>query len=109
MADTKMPARRIAPATIALVLAGLSALAAIVIAATRSGEPGAQPTDVAAVAPTGQAGNIDQMIASLRQRIAGDPDNAEAWFLLGMAYRDSEQVQLAAQAFRRAMELQPGN
>ena len=110
MADTKTQARRVAPATIALVLAGLLALAAIVIAATRSGEPGTQPTDLAAsAAPTGQAANIEQMIASLRQRIAGDPDNAEAWFLLGMAYRDSEQVQPAAQAFRRAMELQPNN
>lgn len=109
MADPRTAARRIAPATIALVLAGILAVAAIVIAVTRSGEPHPEPAAVAAAATDGQAGNIGQMIASLRQRIAGDPDNAEAWFLLGMAYRDTEQVQQAAQAFRRAMELQPNN
>jgi cytochrome c-type biogenesis protein CcmH len=108
MADSKTPARRIAPATIALVLAGLLALAALVVAVTRSGDDGAQPA-AAAAAPGGAAASIEQMITSLRQRIAGDPDNAEAWFLLGMAYRDTEQVQQAAQAFRRAMELQPDN
>lgn len=109
MADTTTPARRIQPATIALALAALLALVTIVIALTRSDEPGAQPRSVASAAPDQQAGNIEQMIASLRQRIASDPDNAEAWFLLGMAYRDTEQVQPAAQAFRRAMELQPDN
>ena len=109
MTDTTTPARRIQPATIALALAALLALATIIIVLARSDEPGAQPRSSAAAAPDQQAGNIDRMIASLRQRIATDPDNAEAWFLLGMAYRDSEQVEPAAQAFRRAMELQPGN
>ena len=111
MADTQTSSRRIPPATIALILAGLLALAAIIIAVTRSGEPAAEPANVAAAAqsPAQQAANVEQMIAGLRQRVAQDPDNAEGWFLLGMALRDTERVVDAEQAFRRAMELAPGN
>lgn len=112
MADTFQQRRRIAPATIALVLAGLLALVAIVIAATRSGEQGdaaVNPAAPPAVASNGQAGSVDQMIASLRQRVSQDPDNAEAWYLLGLTLRDSERYPDAEQAFRRAMQLQPNN
>lgn len=112
MADTFQQRRRIAPATIALVLAGLLALVAIAIAATRSGEQGDAAVNAAAppaVASNGQAGSVDQMIASLRQRVSQDPDNAEAWYLLGLTLRDSERYPDAEQAFRRAMQLQPNN
>lgn len=112
MADTFQQRRRIAPATIALVLAGLLALVAIAIAATRSGEQGDAAVNAAAppaAASNGQAGSVDQMIASLRQRVSQDPDNAEAWYLLGLTLRDSERYPDAEQAFRRAMQLQPNN
>jgi cytochrome c-type biogenesis protein CcmH len=114
MTDASQQKRRIAPATIALALAALLALVAIVIAATRSGEPSGFAASAAAspgngMAGGGQTASVDQMIASLRQRVAQDPDNAEAWYLLGLTLRDSELYPDAEQAFRRAMQLQPNN
>lgn len=111
MADQVQQRRRIAPATIALVLAGLLALVAVVIAATRPGGQAAPAANAAMPAPpgNGQAASVDQMIASLRQRVSRDPDNAEAWYLLGLTLRDAERYPDAEQAFRRAMQLQPDN
>ena len=56
-----------------------------------------------------QPGGSDGQIASLRERLRQDPDNDRGWFLLGMAYRESERFAEAAQAFRRAGELAPRN
>jgi cytochrome c-type biogenesis protein CcmH len=101
MAALSSPARRIAPATIALVLAALLALAALVIKLSQSDEPAPVPTaDPAAAQP---------MIASLREGLRADPDNDRNWFLLGLTYRGGERFAEAAQAFRRAAELSPRN
>lgn len=115
MADTTTQARRIAPATIALALAGLLALASIVIFASRSGEPGAQP-----VANAAQGASIEEMVAGLEQRLRQDPDNAADWRMLGWTYfeiarrAESDEafrnaVARSAVAYRRATELEPGN
>lgn len=99
--------RRVAPATIALILAALLAVVAITVAITR--DSGDSVTVNAAVPAGPPGGTLDQAITSLRQQVAAEPDNAGAWFLLGRAHRDSEQLPQAEQAFRRAMELAPGN
>lgn len=111
MAEPAAQRRRLPPATIALILAGLLALVAVIIAVTRSGDAGSSANVAAPQGMTGngQAASVDQMIASLRQRVAQDPDNAEAWYLLGLTLRDSERYPDAEQAFRRAMQLQPNN
>jgi cytochrome c-type biogenesis protein CcmH len=105
MADASTPARRVAPATIALVLAALLALAAIGIKLARSGdaEPGPAANAVAA-----QPAAADH-IGALREQLRRDPDNDRGWFMLGMTYRGSEHFAEAAQAFRRAAELAPRN
>ena len=105
MADASAPARRIAPATIALVLAALLAIAAIVIKLARSDD--AQPGP-AANAVAAQPGAADQ-IGPLREQLRRDPDNDRGWFMLGMTYRSSERFTEAAQAFGRAAELAPRN
>jgi len=103
MAEVSPPARRLSPATIALVLAALLALAAIAIRLSQSDEPAAAPT----AAPPPQT--MDTMVASLQERLRQDPDNDRGWFLLGLTYRGGERFAEAAQAFRRAVELSPRN
>jgi cytochrome c-type biogenesis protein CcmH len=106
MTETAPARRGPAPATIALVLAGLLAVAALGYALffRGNGEPVTPPEANQTAAPS-----ADAMIAQLGQRLRADPDNHEGWYLLGMALRDSERFGEAAQAFRRAMELQPRN
>lgn len=110
MAESPTPGRRINPATIALVLAALIAAVAVGIAVFRSGAEAEPSGNLAAEAAVGgKAGSIDDMITSLRVRLRQDPDNHEGWFLLAMAYRNSERFPEAEQAFRRARELAPDN
>ena len=102
---------RISSATLALGAAGLLAVAAVGIAIFRSddtAEPAAGNA-LAAAAAEGQAGSMDDVIASLSQRLREDPDNHEGWFQLGLAYRGAERFAEAERAFRRAMELAPRN
>jgi len=110
MADPSTPSRRVAPATIALVLAGLllAATAAIALFGSGGGEAGSGNSSVNAMAP-GQAPPIDAMVASLQQRLRQDPDNHEGWYLLGMTWRGAGRFREAEQAFRRAAELAPRN
>ena len=107
MADSAPSGRGPAPATIALVLAALLAAAALVYALFfRAGdEAGAAVANSAAAQPKGD----DAMIAGLAQQLRQDPDNHQGWYMLGMVLRSSERFPEAAQAFRRAMELQPRN
>lgn len=112
MAASTTTDSRFTPATIALIVAGILALAAIAYAlffrpsdTTSTGS--AQANGAAA---NGQAaGNIESMIASLEGRLRADPDNHELWYMLGLARRDNGQFRQAEQAFRRAMELAPQN
>ncbi|MFL6862522.1 MAG: tetratricopeptide repeat protein, partial [Allosphingosinicella sp.] len=105
-------ARRISPATIALVLAGLLAISAVAVAAYRAGQNSAGPPGEAGAAnamASAQGGGVDDMVNSLRERLRQDPDNDRAWFLLGLAYRNAGDFEQAEQAFHRAGELQPRN
>ncbi|HMG46492.1 MAG TPA: tetratricopeptide repeat protein [Allosphingosinicella sp.] len=106
MADASTPARRVAPATIALVLAALLLVATLAVVLFRPGSDEAPPGNVTAPAP---AGSTAATAASLRERLRQDPDNDQGWFLLGLTYRNSERFAEAAQAFRRAAELAPRN
>ncbi|MEA3028971.1 MAG: cytochrome c-type biosis protein CcmH [Sphingomonadales bacterium] len=106
MAAPPTAARRVAPATIALVLAGLLLIATAAIAIFRSGEEDAAAGNEVAAPP---APSMDSMAASLQQRLRQDPDNHEAWFRLGMTWRGAGRFREAEQAFRRAVELAPRN
>ncbi len=101
---------RISSATLALGAAALLAAAVVGIVLFRPDET-AEPADAnqAAAAAGPQAGSMDDVIASLNQRLREDPDNHEGWFQLGLAYRGSERFADAERAFRRAMELAPRN
>lgn len=113
MADPSPPSRRISPATIALGLAALLAISAVAVAAYHAGQNSVEPSgnasaDANAMAAN-QGGSVEDMIASLRERLRQNPDNDQGWFLLGLSYRNAGDFEQAAQAFRRASELQPRN
>ena len=110
MANPPTAPRRIAPATIALVLAGLllAATIAILLFGSGEGEEAAGNASANATAER-QAPSMDAMVASLQQRLRQDPDNHEGWFLLGMTFRGGGRFREAEQAFRRAAELAPRN
>lgn len=108
-ASTPTPSR-FSPATIALIVAGVLALAAIGIALFRPSETApATNSATAAANAQGSAGSVEDMIASLQGRLREDPDNHELWYMLGLAQRDRADFRQAEQAFRRAMELAPQN
>lgn len=110
MANPPTARRRVAPATIALVLAGLLLVATAAILLFRSGEDAEATGNASANAMADrQAPSMDAMVASLQQRLRQDPDNHEGWFLLGMTFRGGGRFREAEQAFRRAAELAPRN
>jgi cytochrome c-type biogenesis protein CcmH len=112
MADATNPRRRVGPATLALGLAALLATVAIVYALVVRGGNGDAATGNSAAGNAmagAQGGNLDAMIASLRERLRQDPDNDQGWFLLGLSFRNAGDFAQAEQAFRRAMELRPNN
>jgi cytochrome c-type biogenesis protein CcmH len=104
MAEATPSKRRISPATIALIVAGLVAIAAIIYSATRSAEPAASANQ-AAPKPADPA----QTVAAMRERLAQDPDNHRGWYLLGFTLQQTGQFGEARQAYQRAMQLQPDN
>ena len=53
------------------------------------------------------ANDWPQAIGFLNQAIAANPESPDAWFLLGLAYRQSGNERLAADAFRQASLLEP--
>jgi cytochrome c-type biogenesis protein CcmH len=106
MAGNSPAAGRLSPASIALGVAALLAAAAVGIALSRPGEPARTPPPEAAPAA---APTLDQSIAALRERLRRDPDSDRDWHLLGLALRESGDFAAAGQAFRRAMELAPGD
>lgn len=104
------PARRLSPATIALIAAALIATFALGMAFKSWLEGrGDTPSDQAANSSATDGGSIEQVIAGLRDALRREPDNDQGWFRLGLALRETEQFADAAQAFRRAMELAPRN
>ncbi|RCX32209.1 c-type cytochrome biogenesis protein CcmI [Thioalbus denitrificans] len=60
---------------------------------------------------TGQEGmpSIDKMVSTLEQKLRENPDQPEGWFLLGRSYLAMDRPAEAAEALRKANEMQPGN
>jgi cytochrome c-type biogenesis protein CcmH len=49
--------------------------------------------------------SLDEMVAVIEKRVSDDPNDAEAWFMLGRANMSRRQFDSAIDAFRRANEL----
>lgn len=108
-------------ATLALIVAGLLALAAVAIALFRPAEEAPEAVGPhAGAVPGQQAGSLDEVIGRLEARLQQNPDDAEGWRMLGWSYfevgRNAENDEAfrtamarAAAAYRRAAELEPDN
>lgn len=55
-----------------------------------------------------RAGQLPDAIASLREAVAIDPLDWYAYYLIGLAYRRSGEVEAAREAWERTMSLRPG-
>ena len=107
---------RVTPASAALALAVLLAVASLGIALFRSGdEEAANAASAAAVTPT-----IEASIATLETRLRQNPDDPANWRLLGWSYFELGRqapsdndfrmaMARSAAAYRRASELEPSN
>jgi cytochrome c-type biogenesis protein CcmH len=59
------------------------------------------------LADRGGLPSVEAMMARLEERVDASPDDFEAWLRLGSAYGMAEQFEQAADAYRRAIGLQP--
>jgi tetratricopeptide (TPR) repeat protein len=75
-------------------------MAAVVIA-------GCQSVATTSAKLRNQEGNYDLAIELARQAIAENPDDAEAYFQLGISYSNLDSVGLAYEAFTKSLELDP--
>jgi cytochrome c-type biogenesis protein CcmH len=90
----------------------------LVLGAGQSGGPGFQqsaPGSAAGGAAPGAAtasaavGSVDEMIERLQARIGKEPSNPELWRMLGWSYFSTDRYPESADAYRKAVQLQPGN
>jgi cytochrome c-type biogenesis protein CcmH len=91
---------------IALLVAFVILVAAIGIGATRNNdeaESGAAGDAAKMSVPRG-----DNVIASLEERTRKDPNDVEAWQLLGWSYFEAGRYSNAANAYSKATQLEPG-
>ena len=56
-----------------------------------------------------QAPDMRVVIERIQERVAQQPEDAEAWFMLGRAYMNTGEFDNASQAIRRSLELDPDN
>lgn len=55
------------------------------------------------------AGGVDAMIAKLETRLQSSPADAEGWRMLGWSYFNTQRYTEAAEAYAKAVYLEPGN
>jgi cytochrome c-type biogenesis protein CcmH len=71
------------------------------------GRPFASRAEERQLAGQGDLPSVEAMIARLEERVAASPDDFEGWLRLGNAYSMVERFDRAADAYRRAIGLQP--
>lgn len=111
MPDTSASsARRPSTATIALIAAGILAVASAGVALYRSGAgDGTEGVAHGTVKPDQPVATVAQKIAELEARLKIDPDKPADWRMLGWSYFETGDLGQAADAYRRAAELEPNN
>jgi cytochrome c-type biogenesis protein CcmH len=66
--------------------------------------PGSHPTNTANTATAPQAGELpsmEEMIKGLKQKTADNPDDPDAWYLLGRLYAATEQFSASVDAYEQ--------
>ncbi len=94
---------------LAVAVAVLVPLAAVLLY-TEIGQPGTSDMPLAARADRatgGPDGGLGKMIAELEQAAQDNPDDADTWLNLGLAYKQMQRFGESAEAMRRAFALRP--
>jgi cytochrome c-type biogenesis protein CcmH len=92
--------------------AGIVALSAIAISLFNAEAPSKKISDVAAASADiaeSEAPPVTEVIAQLEQKLQEEPDDANAWQMLGWSYFETTRYGEAAMAMRRAAALDPKN
>jgi cytochrome c-type biogenesis protein CcmH/NrfG len=95
----------------ALLIAVVTLVAGLVIGLVVGKKTSNQAVPATTSAPPGQAPivNLQQKIAELKNIVAADPGNFQAWTALGNEYFDSNQFMEAIEAYDKALEIQPNS
>lgn len=96
-------------ATLILIAAAIIAIASAAVALSRGGEPEKVASPHGAVNPDQPAGSVQDQIAALEGRLKQDPDNPADWRMLGWSYFETGDLMRAANAYRRAAQVEPNN
>lgn len=101
---------RLSSGRLALIAAGLIAMAAVGISVYRSqdGADNAPPTS-AAMGDAATQASVSDVIATLEERLRDNPDDAEGWRMLGWSYFETGQFAESVTAMRRAIALDEDN
>lgn len=110
MASSSSASRKLpSTATLILIAAAIIAIASAAVALSRWGEAEKVSSPHGAVAPDQPAGSIQDRIAGLEARLQRDPDNPADWRMLGWSYFETGDLMRAANAYRRAAQVEPNN
>jgi len=63
--------------------------------------PGGHPTNTATAPQAGELPSMEEMIAGLKKKTADNPDDPDAWYLLGRLYAATEQFAESVEAYER--------
>ena len=93
-----------------LLIAGVTLIAGFIIGLL-VGKTSDTATPVTSGAPVASAPtvNLQQKLTELKNIVAADPANFQAWVALGNQYFDSNQFMDAIEAYDKALEIQPNS
>ncbi|MET0086984.1 MAG: c-type cytochrome biogenesis protein CcmI [Sedimenticola sp.] len=94
---------RIAMGGLALLVPALTLVIYLNLGSPHLVEPGGQ--DMMAGHQSGEAPSVEQMISALEERLEGNPEDAQGWFLLGRSQMAQENYPRAMQAFEKVYKL----
>lgn len=94
---------------IALILAGLMAIAAVAVQVYRTYGGSAEDDTKAIADAQEQAPTVDEVISGLEKKLQENPDDAESWRMLGWSYFETQKFAESATAMKRATTLDPKN
>jgi cytochrome c-type biogenesis protein CcmH len=63
--------------------------------------PGSHPTNTATAPEAGELPSMEEMITGLKKKTANNPDDPDAWYLLGRLYAATEQFAESVKAYEK--------
>ncbi len=94
-----------------LLIAAVTLIAGFIIGLLAGQNDSGKTAPVATGVPSGPAPtvNLQQKLSELKNIVAADPTNFQAWVALGNEYFDSNQFMDAIEAYDKALEIKPNS